>query len=129
MAIRSASHKSIAEVRRDTGLSERQIRYYETLGLVTPGRSRGRQRLYTPSDVERLRQIKEWMDAGVALKTIREWLSRDPGAGEPEDSDAASYFRGQSWVRSGHADPALYEFTERPDLGRRLKPDDDNSRE
>jgi len=129
MAIRSASHKSIAEVRRETGLSERQIRYYEKLGLVQPARSRGRQRLYAPADVERLRQIKEWMDAGVALKTIREWVKRERDPGTLEDSDAASYFRGQSWVRSGHTDPALYELTERPDLGRRLKPDDDSSRE
>ena len=129
MATRSASHASMAEVRRKTGLSERQIRYYESLGLVSPGRSEGRQRLYTPADVERLRQIKEWMGAGVALRTIHEWLVRDPAPSEDEDSDAASYFRGQSWVRSGHTDPALYELTERPDLGRRLKPDDDTSRE
>ena len=33
------------------------LRYYERLGLVSPSRSRGNIRLYSPRDIERLQRI------------------------------------------------------------------------
>ena len=49
---------TISIVSRMVGLSIRTLRYYERLGLVEPPRPKGRIRLYTPRDVQRLRRIR-----------------------------------------------------------------------
>jgi MerR family transcriptional regulator, glutamine synthetase repressor len=54
-----------------TNLTARQIRYYETNGLIKPARSKGNQRLYTPSDVETLLLIKTLLDKGLNLDGIK----------------------------------------------------------
>ena len=38
------------------------LRYYERAGLIRPSRTSGRNRLYSQSDIERLRQIKRLTD-------------------------------------------------------------------
>lgn len=43
---------------RMVGLHAQTLRYYERVGLLSPSRSLGRQRLYSPVDVERLRRIR-----------------------------------------------------------------------
>ncbi len=44
------------------------LRHYERLGLVRPSRSRGRVRLYSQADIERLRHIQRLVnDLGVNL--------------------------------------------------------------
>ena len=63
---------------RMVGLHAQTLRYYERVGLIWPTRSGGRQRLYSPADVERLRRIKTFTDgmgmnlagAAVALKLV-----------------------------------------------------------
>lgn len=53
---------------RMVGMHAQSLRHYERLGLVRPSRSRGRQRLYSQSDVNRLRQIQRLVnDLGVNL--------------------------------------------------------------
>ena len=66
----------IQEVAAETGLTTRAIRYYEEVGLLEPAaRSGGAYRLYDPSDLERLRQIKELRDeAGFSLAQIGQLL-------------------------------------------------------
>ena len=66
----------IQEVAAETGLTTRAIRYYEELGLLEPAaRSGGAYRLYDPSDLERLRYIKELRDeAGFSLAAIGQLL-------------------------------------------------------
>ena len=47
------------------------LRYYERLGLVKPSRSEGKIRLYSAEDVERLRQIHNYVvDLGVNLAGV-----------------------------------------------------------
>lgn len=47
------------------------LRYYERLGLVEPSRSRGRIRLYSDRDIERLQHIQRLMtDLGVNLAGV-----------------------------------------------------------
>lgn len=53
-------------VERLTGLTRRQIRYYEKAGLVHPSRSPGGHRLYSPENVEILIRIKALMESGVS---------------------------------------------------------------
>ena len=63
---------------RMVGLHAQTLRYYERVGLIWPSRSGGRQRLYSPADIERLRRIKAFTDemgmnlagAEVALKLV-----------------------------------------------------------
>ena len=43
---------------RMVGLHAQTLRYYERAGLLSPSRSIGRQRLYSPLDVQRIRRIK-----------------------------------------------------------------------
>ena len=65
----------IGEVGRRAGLSLRTIRYYEEMGLVDPsGRTTGGFRLYTETDVERLRTLKGMKPLGLALDEIRELM-------------------------------------------------------
>lgn len=54
-----------------TNLTARQIRYYESHGLISPTRSKGNQRLYTPSDVENLLMIKSLLEKGLNLDGIK----------------------------------------------------------
>lgn len=61
---------------RHTGLSARQIRHYESLGLIRPTRTAGNHRLYSEKDLERLTLIKEWLDRGLGLEGIKHLLSQ-----------------------------------------------------
>ena len=54
---------------RMVGLHAQTLRYYERVGLIWPSRTSGKQRLYSPADIERLRRIKaltEDMGANLA---------------------------------------------------------------
>lgn len=48
---------TIAVASRLTGMHPQTLRKYERAGLLTPARPSGNQRLYSHSDVERLRRI------------------------------------------------------------------------
>jgi MerR family glutamine synthetase transcriptional repressor len=60
---------SVGIVSRRTGLSARQLRYYESLGLVLPSR-RGNRRLYSEGDIVRLSVIRDRHEAGERLEEI-----------------------------------------------------------
>ncbi len=63
---------------RMLGVHEQTLRYYERVRLVVPSRSRGRHRLYSPREIERLRRVKTLTEemglnlagAEVALKLM-----------------------------------------------------------
>lgn len=59
-----------------TGLTARQIRYYESNGLLSPQRTAGRQRLYSAAEVDRLKEVKALMGRGLTLAQVREYLER-----------------------------------------------------
>jgi len=67
---------SIGAVREATGMSKRQLRYIDKIGLVSPERSAGNQRRYSLSDLDRLMQIKSLRDSGYSLIQIRRILAR-----------------------------------------------------
>ncbi len=69
----------VGELARQTGLSERTLRYYDQIGLLRPSlRSGGGYRLYTAEDIARLQQIKSLRQLGLALDEVRAWLDQ-PG--------------------------------------------------
>src|SRR5947209_2108682 len=56
---------------RMVGMHQQTLRYYERVGLIEPSRSRGNIRLYSPSDISRLRQIQRLIsDLGVNLAGV-----------------------------------------------------------
>lgn len=63
----------IGEVAEITGLSLRTIRHYEEVDLVPPsGRTAGGFRLYTDSDIDRLRLVKHLKPLKFTLDETRE---------------------------------------------------------
>jgi MerR family transcriptional regulator/heat shock protein HspR len=53
------------------GVHVQTLRYYERAGMIEPSRSRGNRRLYSASDIERLRRIKTLIDdLGVNLAGV-----------------------------------------------------------
>jgi len=68
---------TIGIVRDLTGLSERQIRYYEERKLIFPERSTGGSRKFSFSDVELLMDIANKIEDGVQTHEIRKEMLRE----------------------------------------------------
>ncbi|BAC12906.1 transcriptional regulator [Oceanobacillus iheyensis HTE831] len=62
---------TIGIVNELTGLSVRQIRYYEERGLIYPERSKNGTRKYSFSDIETLMNIAEQREEGVQTREIK----------------------------------------------------------
>jgi len=62
---------AISVTARFIGVHVQTLRYYERAGLVNPKRSRGNTRLYSKRDLDKLIQIKQWIeDLGVNLAGV-----------------------------------------------------------
>jgi len=57
------------------GLHPQTLRQYDRLGLVSPTRVGGRNRLYSAEDVSRLREVAELSAEGLSLEGIRRVLA------------------------------------------------------
>ncbi|HEX9118859.1 MAG TPA: MerR family transcriptional regulator [Anaerolineae bacterium] len=69
----------VGELARQTGLTERTLRYYDQIGLLRPSlRSDAGYRLYTAGDIARLQQIRSLRQLGLSLDEVHAWLDR-PG--------------------------------------------------
>lgn len=79
--IKSPSIYPIGVVEERTGLTARQIRYYEKMGLMSPERTKGKQRRYSESDINLLLRIKRHIKEGLDIRQIKEKLSLT-GSGE-----------------------------------------------
>jgi DNA-binding transcriptional MerR regulator len=70
----------IGDVARLAGTTTRTIRYYEEIGLLppSPARPSGRHRLYTETEVERLREVMRLKDLlGVSLEQLKTLLAAE----------------------------------------------------
>jgi MerR family glutamine synthetase transcriptional repressor len=61
----------IGTVRKLTYLTDRQIRYYEAQGLITPARTASNQRMYSLNDIDRLLEIKDYLLVGDSIANIK----------------------------------------------------------
>ena len=62
---------TVHEAAQTTGWSARMLRYIERAGLVVPQRSPAGYRLYSPGELQRLRTLRELLDAHqVALSEL-----------------------------------------------------------
>lgn len=56
---------TIGDMVRRTGLTERTLRYYEELGLLSPARDTGRRRRYNDAALDRLYRIRLLRELGT----------------------------------------------------------------
>ena len=62
---------TINEAAETTGWSPRMLRYVERVGLVAPARSDAGYRLYGAAELQRLRTLRELLDAhGIGLSDV-----------------------------------------------------------
>jgi DNA-binding transcriptional MerR regulator len=61
----------LGEVVERTGLTARQLRFWERRGIVTPHRSAGNHRTYTATEVATLQQARELRSSGLSLHEVR----------------------------------------------------------
>ena len=75
-----ADRMTIDELARRTGLTARNIRAYQSRGLLPPPEIRGRTGYYGPEHASRIAAIRELQAAGFNLEAIRALLDAVPGA-------------------------------------------------
>ncbi|OHY31090.1 MerR family transcriptional regulator [Streptococcus parauberis] len=74
---RSMAVFPIGTVMKLTDLSARQIRYYEDQELIKPERTDGNRRMFSLNDMDRLLEIKDFLDDGLNIAAIkREYADR-----------------------------------------------------
>jgi len=66
----------IGALARLSGLSERTLRYYEELGIITPARTDGRTRLYSKKDIEVAKVANNLRELDIPLETIQAIASK-----------------------------------------------------
>lgn len=75
---RSLAVFPIGTVMKLTDLTARQIRYYEDQELIQPERTAGNRRMYSLNDMDRLLEIKDFLDDGYNIAAIkREYEERE----------------------------------------------------
>lgn len=68
---------TVTKLARSCGLSRSTVLYYESIGLLKrAARTSGNYRRYGETDMQRLRQICVYRDAGLKLEDIRALLNR-----------------------------------------------------
>ncbi len=73
---------TIDELAHETGATVRNIRAYQSRGLLPPPTIRGRTGYYGPDHVTRLRMIQAMQGEGFRLDAIQRLLQQPGGAGE-----------------------------------------------
>jgi DNA-binding transcriptional MerR regulator len=105
----------IGELARQAGVKPQTVRYYESLGLLSPAiRSASGYRRYGPAALEELRFIRKAQSLGFSLDDVRQILQM-ARAGRPPCSEVLS-------IAEGHLselDRRIEQLTHlRDDLGR-----------
>lgn len=60
----------ISTVKVYSGLTGRQIRYYESKGIIRPKRTAGNQRIFSLHDLEILQKLADYLEQGMNLDAI-----------------------------------------------------------
>jgi len=109
----------IGVAERLTGLTSRQLRYWESQGLVKPARTKGRQRLYSEADIARLKEIKRLLGEGMTLARVKEYLAAREGRRLPDPGERVIHLERGQRLRS------LYPLSNRAELLEWIDRDDD----
>lgn len=113
----SAPVYSMGVAERLTGLTARQIRYWEHHKLLTPSRTKGGQRMYSEADVLKLKEIKRLMGEGMTLERVKAYYaSREAKRTRPAVTDPVMPRLNERIPRGG----SLYTGGNRAELERML---------
>jgi MerR family copper efflux transcriptional regulator len=78
----------IGDLTQRAGVTQRTVRYYESIGLLPPGEREGHgQHYYTEEAVARLRKIDQLKQLGLSLEEIRDVIDlyfTDPSGVQPK---------------------------------------------
>lgn len=80
---------TIGIVEKLTGLSARQIRYYERNGLIQVQRTEGKHRLFSLNDIFKLSQINEMLALEGNLAQVKRAMAALPDDSLKVDDEAA----------------------------------------
>ncbi|TDO77756.1 MerR family glutamine synthetase transcriptional repressor [Halanaerobium saccharolyticum] len=117
---------TMKEAKEKTGLSSRQIRYYDQQDLIFPARSSGNQRLFSENDIKRLLKIKNLLAAGNSIETVRSKLKAPEVEQNFEiESDYDDHFDDYSDVDLD----SLYPVSNRSELIKKLSRNKEHSQE
>ncbi|MAP94670.1 MAG: redox-sensitive transcriptional activator SoxR [Ponticaulis sp.] len=78
---------SIGDIAKRTGLAVSAIRYYETMGLITPHRNAGGHRRYMRSDIRRLSFVMIAQQLGFSINEIVDEMRNLPNGRTPNARD------------------------------------------
>lgn len=69
---------TIGQIAKKFSISRSTLIYYDSIGILSPsGRSESNYRLYSNNDVERMRKISSFRNAGLSLDSILSLLDKD----------------------------------------------------
>jgi DNA-binding transcriptional MerR regulator len=81
---------TLGQLGKRVGLARTSVLHYESLGLLTPcARSAAGYRLYGEAELERLRTIRRFRDAGLSLADIRDLFAPPSPPGRHEATGPA----------------------------------------
>lgn len=72
------SHLNVGDVSRLTNISIRMLRHWDEMGLVSPQRDWNGYRLYSDSDLRRLRRLLLYRELGIPVPRIKQLLDAKP---------------------------------------------------
>lgn len=102
------------------GMHPQTLRTYDRMGIVSPGRTSGRGRRYSPRDVWKLRMVQRLsQDEGINLEGIKRILALQE---EMEDLRGQVAELGERLAEARATPPASRVFTADPIGGVRLAP-------
>lgn len=116
---RSLAVLPIGTVIKLTNLSARQIRYYEEQDLITPERNEGNRRMYSLNDIDKLLEIKDFLDEGInmaGIKHIYEQKAKERQAAREKssqpltDADVRRILHDEFMTQSGFAKENPFPF-------------------
>lgn len=105
---------SMAIVRQRTGLSDRQIRYYEKMELINPIRTKGNQRIFTEKEINKLHEIKKLLKEGLSITGVKEYFAKKIES--PSNLNISPSEITKSLPRSAHGLTSLYPVSNRAEL-------------
>ena len=83
----------IGSVMKLTNFSARQIRYYEEQQLITPDRNQGNHRLFSLDDIDRLLEIRDFLDEGYTIADVRDISRRRLESDKSDDAKTRRLLR------------------------------------
>lgn len=110
---------SMGVAERLTGLTARQIRYWEQNGLLAPSRTKGRQRMYSEADMLRLKEIKRLLNDGMTLERVKgHYAAREARRNRAQNEPAGERFAERIPTHLSGPGRSLYTGGNRAELQR-----------